>query len=399
MMHRTEHRRQGPVCALLAALTLMTAAGCGSLGSRETYRAQSPGMGGMGGMPRPPRPSDEPIEPTLIEKFFNRISDSFKPDPNAEKARQLYADADRAFEKKEYRQARKLYEQAAALAPTSLIEENALFMIGECHFFRDDYSRATDAYQLLMKRYSNTRHMDLVTSRLYSVGTYWRDQQQRRGTYSVTPNVTDKTRPWFDTGGHALRVYESVWLNDPTGSLADDAIMQTANTHFAEKDWIAADQFYTQLRNDFPNSRHVVQAFVLGYRAKLNAYNGPGYEAAPLLEAEQLIETLRTQFASQLGDQATLVKKAYEEVRAQKAEREWYLGEVFYRQGNNRAAAYYYQRVKAEFGDTRFRELADDQLKKIADEPPIPPKRLAWLIDLLPGNKEIPKPIDWKGEE
>ncbi len=268
-------------------------------------------------------------------------------------------------------------------------------MIAECHFFQDRYSPAVDAYQRLLKKYNNTRHMDRVSSRLYAVGTYWRDSHLHSPSYSVTPNFVDGTRPWFDTAGHALKTYEAVWITDPTGPMAEHAVMQTANTHFQNEDWDDADDYYTQLRKDFPNSKHVAKAFFLGYRAKLMRYQGPGYDPAPLNEAEELIETLLRQFNSQLSDEERrLVEQARQEVRAEKAERMWAMGEFYGRKGQYRAARQYYEQLLKQYPEQQeFVRRATERLQETASEPPKPPDRLVWLSRLFPESVEIPKPI------
>jgi TolA-binding protein len=384
------------------ALCLAASVGCQSMfrDNVTAVRAQAPpGLGG--GIPRPPPPKvrqpGDPIEEdeSLIEQISGTVGGYFAPDPDTEKAKARFAEADERFLAKEYATAIGLYQEAADLSPKSFTEEDSLFMIGECYFFQDRYTHAAEAYQRLLKKYNNTRHMDRVSGRLYAVATYWRDHHSAEPHYSTTPNFLDSTRPWFDTQGYALKTYETVWLNDPTGPLADDAVMQTANTHFQNEYWDQADDYYTQLRKDFPNSKHVVKAFFLGYRAKLMRYQGPGYDAAPLDEAEELIETLLRQFNSQLTDaERNLVVQARQEVRAQKAERIWAVGEFYARKGEYRAARKYYEQVIKQYPDQQvFVDQAQARLQDTADRPPKPAQRLTWLARLFPESVEIPKPI------
>jgi outer membrane protein assembly factor BamD (BamD/ComL family) len=386
-----------------AALWLATAVGCQSMfhDPVTAARGQSPaGLGG--GIPKPPPPpkARQPGDPTdeddtVFEQISGTVGSYFKPAPDAEKAKAAFAQADEKFLAKEYAAAMSLYKAAADLAPKSFTEEDAMFMIAECYFFQDHYSKAVDAYQSLLKKYNNTRHMDRVSARLYAIATYWRDHQHEYPHYSTTPNLIDGTRPWFDTGGYALKTYESVWLTDPTGPLAGDAVMQTANTHFQNQEWEDADEYYTQLRKDFPNSKHIVKAFFLGYRAKLQRYSGPGYDAAPLNEADELIETLLRQFNSQLTDEERrLTQEARVEVRAQKAERVWAMGEFYYRKGENRAARQYYEQLVKQFPEQKtFVDQATARLQATADKPAKPAVHLVWLSRIFPESIEIPKPI------
>jgi len=83
-------------------------------------------------------------------------------------------------------------------------------------------------------------------------------------------------------------VYEQIRLNDPTGSLADDSIMATANSHFVHGEWDDADYHYGLLRTEYPRSEYQYQAHLLGLRCKLLRYQGPGYDNSPLVEADEL---------------------------------------------------------------------------------------------------------------
>src|SRR5262245_39046437 len=163
------------------AICLAAVVGCQSMFREETFRAQSPaGLGG--GMPKPPPPPrvrqpGDPVEDdeTLIEQISGTIGGYFKPNPDEDKAKARFKEADEKFLAKDYATAMSLYREAADLAPKSFTEEDALFMIGECYFFQDRYYYASDAYQRLLKKYNNTRHIDRVSSRLYAIATYWRD--------------------------------------------------------------------------------------------------------------------------------------------------------------------------------------------------------------------------------
>ena len=99
-----------------------------------------------------------------------------------------------------------------------------------------------------MKEYTNTRYLDTVIDREWEIARYWEECDEHNPDWPLTPNAYDKTRPWFDTIGHAIKTYENIRLNDPTGPRADDAIMATANIYFARGRFEDADYHYTLLR-------------------------------------------------------------------------------------------------------------------------------------------------------
>ncbi len=382
---------------LRAARGLLLAALVCSWGG--SARAQGFGTGGLGppGGPPAPRPDgdqfDEP-DPltTAVVSWWQRISRGGR-DPSRQRAVELFRQADRLFLQRRFAEARKKYKAAAVWWPDSPLEEDALLMQAECYFFQDNYREAFDAYNALLQAHEHTRHMDRVTQRLFAIAQYWLQLDKVSPHRLLVPSF-DSRRPMFDTQGHALKALELIWLKDPTGPLADAAIFLVANTHFANRRWRHADQFYTQLRQDYPNSRFLVHAYVLGLQAKLQTYQGPGYDQTPLEEAEKLAEVLLTQFRDELGDQWQRVVRTRRRIQLLKAQRDFEMAEFYARGGYYGAARYYYQQVVRKFPNTPYVQLAQKRIQQYADQPEVPPQRFQWLARLFPERKVGPRPIE-----
>ncbi|GEM_PF-2039864 len=359
---------------------------------------QSFGRGGIGPPSGPPAPRpdesqfDEP-DPltTAVVNWWQRLSRGGK-DPSRKQALELFAQGDRLFLKRRFEEARKKYKAAAIWWPDSALEEDAQLMQAECYFFQDNYRKAFDAYNQLLQEHENTRHMDRVTQRLFAIAQYWLQLNKVSPHRTLVPSF-DSRRPMFDTEGHALKALELIWLKDPTGPLADAAIFMVANTHFAKGRWRYADQFYTQLRQDYPNSRFLVYAYVLGLQAKLQTYQGPGYDKTPLEEAEKLAEVLLTQFRDELGDQWQRVVRTRRRIELLKAQRDFEMAEFYARGGYYGAARYYYQQVVRKFPQTPYMQLAQKRMRQYANQPEEPPQRFQWLARLFPERKSGPRPI------
>jgi TolA-binding protein len=93
--------------------------------------------------------------------------------PNEELARSRFQEGRALFEQQKYSEAAEKFESAAGRWPDSVLEEDALFWQGESYFFSDRYSKAQDASDNLLKKYDNSRHLDTVVKRLFSIGRYW----------------------------------------------------------------------------------------------------------------------------------------------------------------------------------------------------------------------------------
>lgn len=307
--------------------------------------------------------------------------------PNEQIARKALEEGDALFRQKQYEKAAAKYKTAYKRWPDSPLEEEAIFKAGESYFFADRYSKADDAYALLVKKYSSTQYLSQLVLRRFTIGRYWEQYDRAHSHLPLTPNLVDKTRPLFDTGGHALRVYERIRLDDPTGPLSDDAVMATANAHFLKGHWEEADYNYGVLRSEYPKSEHQFQAHLLGLRCKLLRYQGAGYDGTPLDEADDLASQLITQFSHELGSEKERVVQVRASVRDQRALRDFDLAEYYSKGKYYAASRIYYTKVAEKYPDTKLAQEARSRLDKYKNEPDAPAQPLEWLVNVLPQSK------------
>jgi outer membrane protein assembly factor BamD (BamD/ComL family) len=199
----------------------------------------------------------------------------------------------------------------------------------------------------------------------------------------------DRSRPWIDTVGHAIKTYDKIRLNDPTGPRADDAIMATANIYFRRGRFDDADYHYSLLRTQYPRSEMQFEAHLLGLQAKLRKYQGADYDGTPLEEAKHLVKQLRLQFAGRLSNEERERLTTVEgQLNLEIATRDYRMAEFNDGTKHYGAARYYYRQVIQKYPDTELAKQARDRLAQIGDEPDMPAKRLAWLVDLFPESSE-----------
>ena len=179
---------------------------------------------------------------------------------------------------KKYKEAAAKFATAADRWPDSPLEEDALFLQGESEFFADQYPKAHDTYGGLLKKYANTRHLDAVVRREFAIGRYWEQLYDSHPTWPIAPNVTDNSRPLFDTFGYAVQAYERVRQYDPTGPLADASLMALGNAYFRRGQYEEAAHNYDLLRKEYPNSKHQMKAHLLGLQAHMRKYQGTYYD-------------------------------------------------------------------------------------------------------------------------
>jgi outer membrane protein assembly factor BamD (BamD/ComL family) len=287
--------------------------------------------------------------------------------PNESVAKQAFDEADDLFQQKQYAKALKQYRKVIDRWPDSALEEDAMWQAAECLFFTDQYPKAEDEYDGLVKKYPNTRYLDRIAQRQFVIAQYWLALDEKRHLPLLVPNVLDRSRPLFDTRGRALKAYEHVRLNDPRGPLADDSLMAEANAHFLNREWLDADYFYSLLRTEYPDSEFLMPAHLFALQAKLKAYQGPAYEGGMLDEAEILADQILVQFPDQLStEEEQRVVRSRAEIAAQQALRHWKRAE-FYKKGQHYTSArIYYALIARDYPKTMLAQQSRDRLEELA---------------------------------
>jgi outer membrane protein assembly factor BamD (BamD/ComL family) len=299
---------------------------------------------------------------------LSRTESSVAPPPSPaelEAQKQAYDEAEEFFQQKNYKEAEAAFRKLARKYKDTPVEEDAMFMLAECRFLTERYPKAQDSYERLLKKYENSRHLDRAVRRLFTIARIWLSDvfpgDDLPTTYNAIVDVVDPSTPILDRHGRALEALTSVRLHDPTGPLADDALMMTASFYFLRGRYEDADFYFQTLRQDYPQSDHQPLAHVLGIRAKIRAYQGPAYDGQQLEEAEKLARSTLRQFPDLKDERANLLR-TLEAVRKQKAERIWNTADYYRRSGHPDSARIYYQQLLDQFPDTRWAVLAQEQL-------------------------------------
>lgn len=324
----------------------------------------------------------ETLAPSNLNKGFKK---AIGRGPNEALARENFDKGEALFKERKYDEAVKYFKEASKRWPDSGLEEDALFYLGESYFFADRYYRASDTYVNLLKKYENSRYLNDVVVRQFAIAQYWEQTAKDHAWYAL--NLTDKTRPYFDPAGNAIAVYNSVRLNDLNGPLSDDATMAMANYYFLRNRFEDAAYHYDLVRKEHPGSEHQLKAHLLGIRSKLRSYQGPQYEAAPLTDAQELIEKTLTAFPTdQLREDRDRLVQAREAIRFERGQRVFQSGEYYYKIKYYRAAQHYYRETIRDYPDTPFGRMALERLEETKDLPPVPHDYFKWLTRLLPSD-------------
>ena len=276
--------------------------------------------------------------------------------------------------------------------PRAAFREDTLFLLAESQFHLKKFSNADDSYTELLTDFPSTRHIDRASQRLFEIGRYWLDSQNFKAASEIRPanaivpagrsepgmtgywftrlplipNMTDGTRPLFDTGGRALRTLKTIWLNDPTGHLADDALMLAAATYLERGDTREADRILTNLRKLYPDSPYLEPAFLLGSHVRLMGYQGSAYDETPLDEAAQLKRSTLGLFPDIKEKQR--LQSELDSIEASRVEREWQRVEFYRKKNLPKAMAVHLNRILARFAGTVHEERARRMLLELGPD-------------------------------
>jgi outer membrane protein assembly factor BamD (BamD/ComL family) len=192
-------------------------------------------------------------------------------------------------------------------------------------------------------------------------------------------NVSEKSRPAFDTFGYSRKAYETIFTNDPNGPIADDAVMALATAYLfkgryqGDDNYNHAAYYYKYLRENYPTSKHIAKAHELELEARSNAYMGAEHSSTTLDEAGKLAEITLKQFDSELEDtEKEDILEMKEDIIRRQAEREWTMGQFYDKKQYYGTARLYYEKLLDKYPQTDYAEKARARLEQIKNKPDQP---------------------------
>ena len=324
----------------------------------------------------------------VIEKV-DGVKSQFGMGPNQQVAQQAFTEGEDLFRRQQYADAIGKFKEAVARDATGEVKQDALFYLAESYFFNNEYSKAVDKYGDLLDEYPNSQHLDKIVRRQFEIARYWEKYHDYNPNWVTTPNMVDDTRPWFDTLGNAIKTYETIRLKDPTGPLADDAVMATANSYFLRGRYNDADYHYKLLREEYPQSEHQYEAHVLGLQCKIRKYQGPNYDGSPLEEAKKLVKQLKQQFGAQLStEERDRLNVQLAQLNEALAEREYAVAQYYDETEHYISARYYYAKIARDYPTSELGTKSRERYEQLAGLPDHPESNVQWFLDMFPENAE-----------
>lgn len=335
-----------------------------------------------------------------------------------EKGRDEFARAEQVFASGDYAAAEKLLKGISRKYEDYAVREDALFLQGEAQFELKKYSKAQDSYDELVHDFPSTKYQDRISERMFTIAGTWLgfpDVVQPKDVKLVSnledanqievaaeestswdptlavpilPNFHDGTRPVFDTKGRALQALKSIWMNDPSSPLADDALMMTASHHLREGNHVVADEYFAALRQQYPKSPHFQNAYVLGSHVKLMSYQGSQYDGTRLEEARQLTESSLRLFPD--NEMSPRLKEGLTQIEEARARREWENVRFYDKKGRPKAAEVYCREIIRMYPESEYAQMSRNYLAE-RNAAPAPAASSGWNWNVFPRLEKVPE--------
>src|SRR5579864_9125161 len=196
--------------------------------------------------PKAPKPSDPNAPPALVLGPGGWNVTKVAPNPEADAE---FRAAEKLFQQGNLPEAEKEFAKIAKKRKSTPWGEKAQYYLAETQYQRGKYVAAHDSYEALVTTYPGTKYLEKLVAREYAIAQAWLAIYDPKAKPEQKMNWYDRfngRRPVLDTNGNALSALEHVRHHDPSGPLADDAVLRIADHHYASGDYESASVYYDQ---------------------------------------------------------------------------------------------------------------------------------------------------------
>jgi outer membrane protein assembly factor BamD (BamD/ComL family) len=257
--------------------------------------------------------------------------------------------------------------------------EEALYYDAECLYRLRQYPKARDLYAKLLQVFPSSRFRGEAVARQFEIAQHWLEdtkdemkawEEFRDGKrWLVMPKVVsfEPEKPTFDQEGHALKSFQAIYMQDPAGPHADQALYLAGGINFFRQRYEDADTYYSLLVENYPRSRLTPQALELAIQSKINQAGGPEHDGRKLTEARRMIDAALRSYP-ELRDKEDFLERTLYQINEQQAAKDFGAAEFYRRTGHPGAAYVSYEVVRRRYAGTNWAEKALARMKEIRGE-------------------------------
>jgi outer membrane protein assembly factor BamD len=270
----------------------------------------------------------------------------------------------------------KSYEAVARKYQGSVYAPEALYRSGQLLTRRKQYYDAFADYQMMLRRYPNSKRFNDVIGELYRIAAALLDGAHNR-IWGWLPGPSNRPK--------AVEFFEVIVLDAPYSDYAPLALMDVARGHQQNKDTDEAIDTLDRLVNTYPTSVLAPVAYLKLGDLHASLSEGPKYDQASTKEAMTYYEDYMILYPGDSGiAQAAM---GVDKMKTVLAQSKIYIGDYFfYKRLNYVAAKVFYNEAITAYPDSSPAKVAKKRLSdleaKVSKQQirPAPPKKRFWLF-------------------
>jgi len=311
-----------------------------------------------GETPRAEPPSAaEKAEPSSPWWRFGRPAD---PNPD----RTLFEEGRRAYEARDYGSAARTLKGLIKKHPASPHREEAMWLRAEALLARKDHYAAFHQYEDLLTNYAGSPHYRAALQREIEIAEVFFGPTRRK--VLGIPLTSGDTE--------AVEILRKAYEHQPAGDLADDIVLRIADHHWSKGRWPEAEEYYDKYCREYPNGPDVERAELQRAKCAIEKCCGPQYDTTALRLAYDRLRQFQAKFPDAAAREG--VADLMAAVRDRQAESLYGIAWRYRRGHEPLAAAFYAERLRERFPDTRWSERAREFLADTSPDrqrpPPVP---------------------------
>lgn len=281
---------------------------------------------------------------------------------NVKNALEAMNEGQKALQEGDYWLALGYFQAVVRDYPDSIFAPEAYFQMSKAYQNRGQFEDAYNALQEIIRRYPDYPKFNLV------VGAEFNIASEIQG--GATPYLWGWF-PWFTNYNDAIKIYESVIKNAPSGDYAPIALMNIALIAEQEGTYEVAFDALDRLINAYPKSLFTSDAYLQMAKVYRKLVEGPEYDQTSTRNAISFFHDFLTLFPQDA--QVAHAEEGLEAMEDTLARSRLVMGDFFYYYRNNPlAASIFYNETITLAPTSKAADEAKNMLKKI-DEGVLPP--------------------------